>query len=329
MEFSKLLFNKTLYQLEFTDIMNYFLIRREESLNLEFKSFAPQGDYTKKEEAIKKAVCGLLNSEGGIIIWGAPVEVKDEKGNTMATGNLTPFDSNLDKDRLVNILTSSITPMPIGIKVQVLKDGNNHSIFIIEVQKSIERPHQFDNRYYVRLDGQTRIAPHYLISALMKSSNYPVIRGHIKLKHITNDGNNAVLRFRKLLYNTSDFNNDKHVYFKIVAAPGNIMIGNQSYGGIFENTFPLLSKGAPLVGDFTLIIPIAALGQEITILLNFGGEKSPSKTSIYKYIISVDHIVAGDVPDEAPYLQAKDENRLPSDVTDNTADQNIELIMNA
>lgn len=51
MEFSKLIFDKTLYQLEFADITNYFLIRREESLNLEFKSFVSQGDYTRKEEA--------------------------------------------------------------------------------------------------------------------------------------------------------------------------------------------------------------------------------------------------------------------------------------
>lgn len=123
----------------------------------------------------------MLNSEGGVIIWGAPVEVKDENGNTTAIGNLTPFDSNLDRDRLVNILTSSITPMPIGIKVQALQDGNNHSVFIIEVQKSIERPHQFDNRYYVRLDGQTRIAPHYLISALRSRARD--VRVSIVTKH--------------------------------------------------------------------------------------------------------------------------------------------------
>lgn len=328
MNHSAPIFGKDLYDLVYEDIEAFFVTQRDETLNLEFKSYVAHGPYSEKENAIKKSVCALLNSEGGIIIWGAPIEVRDANGNSSAIGALTPFTTQLDRDRLINIFSSSISPLPIGIRVKVLKNPANDSIFVIEVEKSIEKPHQYDNRYYIRLDGQTRIAPHYLISALMKSTNYPVIRGHIRLKHITHDGHNAILRFRKLLYNASDFNNDKNVYFKIVAMPGNIYIGEILHGNIFDNSFPILSKGAPVSGDFKLVIPVASLNQEITIVLNFGGEKSPSKTSIYKYHIISQDLVTGNIIDESPYLVSKMENKLPSDITNNTPDENIEIILN-
>jgi hypothetical protein len=329
MKHSNIIFGSDLYDLQFQDVEAFFSSQRDETLNLEFKSFTAHGDYAQKENAIKKGVCALLNSEGGIIIWGAPVETRDQNGNTSAIGGLTPFPSLLDRDRLINILSSSITPLPIGIRVQRLNDGNNNFIFVIEVEKSVERPHQFDNRYYIRLDGQTRVAPHYLISALMKSTNFPVVRGHLRLKHIRSNGNSIILRFRKLIYNTSDFINDKNVYFKIITTNGHIYVNNLLQGGTYENRHPLLSKGAPLMGDFDLVIPAASAHEDIRIALNFGGEKAPSRTSIYNYRLNMGSLVLGDIADETPYLISKDENKLPSDITNNSTEQNIELILNA
>lgn len=327
MSYSKIVFNKNIYDLEFSDIETYFNTNKEENLHLEFKSYVPNGDYSKKEEAIKKAVCGLLNSEGGIVIWGAPIETKEANGNTSAIGALTPFSSPLDKDRLVNIFSSSINPLPLGIKVQVLKNANNESIFIIEVEKSIERPHQYDNRYYIRLDGQTRIAPHYLISALMKSTDFPVIRGHLRLKTITTNGNNILLHFRKLLFNTSIYNNEKNIYMRVVAHPGEIFVNGINETGIFNQNYPILSNGAPLMSNFILSIPSNQNNQELSIIFQFGGEKSPSKSSTYKFNLNGGFPI-GNVPDESIYITEKRENKLPSDVANNSSDVNIELLLN-
>lgn len=283
MKHSEVIFNRDLYNLTYNDLEQFFQTQKDESLNLEFKSFNVAGDFPPKENAIKKAVCGLLNSEGGVIIWGSTTEQKDANGNTFAIGELTPFQSQLDRDRLINILSSSITPLPVGIRVQVLKNHDNLSVFVIEVEKSIDRPHQYDNRYYIRLDGQTRIAPHYLISALMKSTNFPVLRGHLRLKEIQHDGHNIFLRFTKLLYNTSEFNNDINVYEKIIATPGHIFVDNILQGGIYNAKAPIISNGAPLLSNFTLRIPSGQINQEINLIFQFGGEKSPSKMSTYKY----------------------------------------------
>lgn len=326
MKHSQIFFGRDLYDLELFDIENFFAATKEESLNLEFKSFPQQGDYNAKESAVKKAVCGLLNSEGGIIIWGAPIEIRDGNGNTSAVGALTAFTSPLDRDRLINILTSSITPLPVGIRVQVLKNAGAESIFVIEVEKSIERPHQYDNIYYIRLDGQTRKAPHYLISALMKSTNFPVIKGHLRLKEIQSDGNNIYFHFRKLLFNTSIFNNDINIYMRIIATPGHIFVNNILQGGIYNQTHPIISNGAPLMSNFILKVPAGQLNQVINIVFQFGGEKSPSKMSTYKYRFNGGHI--GIVTDETPYLIEKSENKLPSDVSNNTQEENIEILLN-
>lgn len=327
MGYSNVTFNKELYDLEFTDLEHFFESKREENLNLEFKSFVAQGDYSKKEDAVKKAVCGLLNSEGGIVIWGAPIEVKDAYGNTSAIGALTPFQSQLDKDRLINIFSSAITPMPVGIRVQVLKNENNESAFIIEVEKSIERPHQYDNRYYVRLDGQTRVAPHYLISALMKSVDFPVLRGHIRLKRIENDGNNFSITFKKLLFNTSVYNNEKNINMRLIAMPGVIIVNDENQGAFYNQTFPILSNGAPLMSNFILKIPSNLINKDINLIFQFGGEKSPSKVSTYKYNI-YENLISGKVENDEIYLIEKSENKMPSEVSDNSVDENINILLN-
>lgn len=327
MKYSNIIFNKELYDLQFSDLEQFFETNKEENLNLEFKSFVAKGEYSKKEDAVKKAVCGLLNSEGGIIIWGAPTEAKDEQGNTTAIGALTPFQSQLDKDRLINIFSSVITPMPIGIRVQVLKNEINESVFIIEVEKSIERPHQYDNRYHIRLDGQTRIAPHYLISALMKSVDFPVLRGHIRMKKIENDGNVFLIHFKKLLFNTSVYNNEKNINMRLIAMPGGIIVNDENQGASYSQTYPILSNGAPLLSNFILKVPANLIQNDIEIIFQFGGEKSPSKMSNYKYNISR-NLIGGNIQNEEIYLIEKTENTMPSEVSDNSIDENINILLN-
>lgn len=325
------IFGIDLYDLTYVNIEDFFNQEKEETLYLEFKSYPTQGNHSDKEDAVFKAICGLLNSEGGIVIWGAPTETRDAQGNTSAVGGLTPFNTPLDRDRLINKISSLIIPLPIGIRIQKLNAPNNDSIFIIEVEKSSQKPHQYKNNYYLRLDGQTRVAPHYLISAMMKSVDFPVIRGHIRLKNINIIGNNVVLTFVKVLFNTSEFNNDVNFFYRIVAIPGVIKIGNNTYAGDYTNdSLKIMSHGRPSRSTFQLVIAsptLVAKNHEVDVIINFGGEKSPSKISSYKYHLN--NMTVGDVAnDELPYLVEKRENKLPSDTTNNTVDENINFLLN-
>jgi hypothetical protein len=331
MKYSQVTFGKDLYDLNYNDLMQFFETEKEETLNLEFKSYPSAGNYNDKEKAVFKSICGLLNSEGGIVIWGAPTENRNADGNTTAEGPLTPFETNLDRDRLINKISSLLIPLPIGIRVQKLDAPDGNSIFVIEVEKSSLKPHQYKNNYFIRLDGQTKIAPHYLIEAMMKSIDFPVIRGHLRLRNINFTGNNVVLSFVKVLFNTSEFNNDINFFYRIVASPGTIHIGDNSYPGDFINdSLKIMSHGRPIRSTFRLVIPsstLVARNHEVSLIINFGGEKSPSKVSTYKYILN--NLVIGDVAnDELPFLIEKRENQLPSDTTNNTVDENIDYLLN-
>ncbi len=329
MKYSQIIFGKDLYDLEYNDIVQFFNEEKEETLNLEFKSYPPQGNHNDKENAVFKAICGLLNSEGGIVVWGAPVETRDAQGNTSAAGALTPFSTTLDRDRLINKVSSVVVSLAIGIRVQKLDDPNGNSIFIIEVEKSNFKPHQFKDKYYIRLDGQTKVAPHYLISAMMKSVDFPVVRGHIRLKNVDLQGNNVILTFRKLLFNTSEFNNDINFFYRIVAIPGVINIGGDAYQGDYTNdSLKIMSHGRPSMSEFRLIIPSNALlarNSEVDIVINFGGEKSPSKVSTYKY--SFTNLNLGEVANENIFLVEKNENSLPSDANNKSSDESINELL--
>lgn len=325
MKYSNVIFGKDLYNLTYLDLEDFFSTQKEENLNLEFKSYVPQGGYRDKENAIKKSVCALLNSEGGIVIWGAPIETRDPNGNTTAIGRLTPFNEGLDRDRLINILSSSLIPMPIGIRVQFLNDGNDNFIVVIEVEKSIERPHQYDNRYYIRLDGQTRVAPHYLIKALIQSKDFPVLRGHIRLKNIQIINADIFLTFRKILFNSSQFNNEKNAFMKIVTFPGEIFINRLGQGDSHNIDLPILSHGRPSMSNFVIKLNVRDINTNLKIVFQFGGEKSPSKISNYEYNINA-NLVSGDVADDSIYLVKKNENSLPA--IDNNVDDTINNLLN-
>ena len=326
MSYSKSILGKSLFDLTFLEIENYFTEEREENLNLEFKSYAEEGNIKDKEKVIYKSVCALLNSEGGIIIWGAPKEVREENGNTKAIGALTPFNVGLDKDKLINKISSNIIPMPINVKVQFLQNDKDKSIIIIEVDKSIERPHQFSNNYYLRLDGQTRIAPHYLIKALMKSKDFPNLRGHIRLKEIFIEEDNLILIFRKLIYNTSLYENEINPYYRLVVQPpGKLFIKDEYYGNHTDDEFSILSNGRPELFDFKVKLDKNRANENLELILQIGGQKSPSKMSLYTY--NFKNAVAGKITDEEIFLIEKEENKFPTDFADRTDDDKIENIL--
>ena len=168
MDFCSKIFGCSLRDLSYEKIALYFSTDQEETDIIEFKSFSDKGTIQDKVSGINKSVCAFANSEGGIIIWGAP-EGKDVAGKKekIFVGALTNIDQSIEKDALISRISSNIIPVPNGVVCKILEEGNN-KICVFEVQQSEYAPHQFDSRYYMRLDGQSRPAPHHYIEALFK-----------------------------------------------------------------------------------------------------------------------------------------------------------------
>lgn len=211
-------FNKNPEELNIEDLKNFFYVRQDENSTLEFKSGEVEIDDLYKE------VTAFLNTEGGMMIVGAPRETKDKNGKRIVCycqGNLT-FSKFISKDWLNQKLFSNITPSPtdIYIKEFITEHGN---VFIIDVPQSLYPPHQSncDGRYYIRIDNEAKPAPHGLVQALFDKRRRPKLRAQIK----RNGLNELIDEIRFSIHNDSEIPADKVAYivdvFNIESVDGN------------------------------------------------------------------------------------------------------------
>jgi hypothetical protein len=297
MDYSTIYFGKSIDVLQYQDIQRFFDESKEESTKIEFKSFSSQfGNFNTNLEGIIRGICAFLNSEGGILIWGASegVTMSGQNGKVFQ-GTLSPLQELKEKDWLINKISDAITPLPVGIAVSILTSGVN-VLYIFEVQQSNYSPHQYKNIYYARLDGQTKPVPHYLIEALFKKIKYPNIEGFIKLDQITHDGFRYYLDITIFIFNFSHLQNEENVSFRLMCPQGIFARALDSryseiyeYDGhqlIFKDFIDVLHFGAPNMHSERLSYePNQLLSQyknEVDLLLSFGGRYSPLKVSSYR-----------------------------------------------
>lgn len=142
-------------------LLDFFSQPQEESSQIEFKSGGAN------ISALYKEVCAFANTDGGILIWGAPKEGSSDEKNTgkkACQGSLVPAILNKTEDSLIQTFMTNISPSPVGIKVRkILYDQGN--VYIIIVPKSIFPPHQVDGTYYIRVNTMSMPAPHGIVQA--------------------------------------------------------------------------------------------------------------------------------------------------------------------
>ncbi|MCC6459759.1 MAG: ATP-binding protein, partial [Saprospiraceae bacterium] len=290
----------------------FFKEERIESDTLELKSFGEHEkdakDFKSKQNDVLKAICAFLNSSGGVIIWGAPIgKMKGSDKSKVFKGDLSPVDREIEKDSFISSLSDKTIPLPNNIKFWPLKIADGKFVYVIEVMESLTKPHQFDNRYYMRLDGQTRTAPHHYIEALFKQVRFPRIEGFIKInkrsEHITNRliGNNSspvsyiYLNLTLTIWNFSPFQNEENISFVLRCRDGAIQV-QPTPNYVFENRVtknvlrgnevaPILYFGSPYSKDIKIRYSkdlITGINGIVDIEFVFCGKLSPQKFSFYK-----------------------------------------------
>ena len=170
MSIVKSIFGKDLYELELQDLQLFFQSEQEENAVLEFKS----GETTY--ESIHKEVVAFLNTEGGVLIIGAPREIAggDKSRPKICKGILMPSKSIKNQDTLMRSLASNIAPSPVNIKCKSM-EADGGMIFILEVSQSQTPPHQVSDKgaYYIRLEREAKSAPHGIVEALFQKRQKP------------------------------------------------------------------------------------------------------------------------------------------------------------
>lgn len=170
-------FKKDSEDIDESDIVAFFSNRQEETSNLEFKS----GDTEIND--IFKEIAAFLNTEGGLLLIGSPIESKEQRGKLTiryCQGQLT-YSKFQSKDWLYQKIFSNITPSPTNIFIKEISNENG-IIFLIEVPQSKHPPHQSnaDGRYYIRIDNEAKPAPHGLVQALFEKRNKPQLTAKVE-----------------------------------------------------------------------------------------------------------------------------------------------------
>ena len=337
MTYTESYFSKPLHQLLITDVEDFFATSREETNRIEFKS-SGRGSEKDALNGVFKTICALLNSEGGILIWGAPEgkNLQDRK-EKIFEGELTPVEKLYEKDQLINSISDSLAPMPVGIEFRPIEKGDKF-VYIFEVQPSAYRPHQYHDKYYVRLDGQSRPAPHYLIEALVKEIRYPNLEGYLKITNyiVTNTDHQLTLQF--ILFNFSGLQNEERVSLQVVANKGRFIEPSKDKMGVKYISYHngcmislsdhVLRFGQPITVsqqfsiDHNKLYDHGKLISPLDIQLIFGGKSSPSKLSSYSInlhgiILNPPHSNENQTvtltPNYNNYIQVVEENVLLAD----------------
>lgn len=340
MTYSKLYFGKEINELNYDDIENFFIEEKEESNKIEFKSYynPDEKNHTEKENGVVRAICGLLNSEGGIVIWGSPIGEKVEgKKEKIFKGELSPSDKLIEKDSFISRTTDLLTPAPIGINFQCL-EKNGKYIYIIDVKQSIYSPHQFRNTYYMRIDGQTKPAPHHFIEALFHKISFPKLEGYLKIESVNQNGSEYILELTSMIFNKSKLQNEHNIYYRILILPGkfsyyqNDLRKDRIYYNpgdmAVQSATPTLYCNQPIRNTETIIIRPVDLTKhnfEITAMLYFGGEKSPLMISEYKISLQNPYL-----SDTNLFFTSMNENQYlyeKSDKIDKTEEEKMKIIL--
>lgn len=202
MSYIKKIFGKDREEFSINDLELFFESEQEETDVLEFKS----GDV--EIEDLYKEITAFLNTEGGLIVVGAPKENKRNKGKikiTMCQGDLT-YSKFRSKDWLYQKIMSNITPSPTGIKIFEHIDENG-AIFVIDIPQSTTPPHQSSSNgcYYIRLEREAKAAPHGIVQALFQKRRLPKLHAGLKVTTDSYGSDNVIVS----LYNQSNIPAEK------------------------------------------------------------------------------------------------------------------------
>lgn len=302
--YSQQYFGKDLTQLKFDDISDFFVVAKEESDKIEFKAFHPKyGNFKQNLDGVNRGICAFLNSNGGILIWGAPLGQTID-GKEIFQGDLSPVKELMEKDAIISKISDSITPLPVNINVNILSDNDNH-LYIFEIQQSNYSPHQFKNTYYARLDGQTKPAPHYLIEALFRKISYPNIEGFLDLERYgVMPNGRSFLDISIIIINFSELQNELNLNYRVICGQA-IFLGStnpntsrlysmEGHQYLNSNNIDILHFGAPEKTTQRLIFDMESVrldyNNQMDLILYFGGKKSPLKFSEYKLNFNLNSI---------------------------------------
>ncbi len=290
----------------------YFEEERDETMFLEFKSFTEKSvdgrpqelKNSEKEKGVIKTIDAFLNSNGGLLIWGAPESAEVKRGKKtvkICKGQLSPVPDFYDRDSFMNKLASLIKPLPQGVRMVPVSVGNGY-VYLFDVQESQNKPYQYDGRYYVRMDTGTSRAEHYMVYAMCRQIKNPELalsfdfgpaRASLGTDHIS-------FELSVKIENITETVNDYDIYVKLNISPqGSIGVNNCNPANypdtvLDEGIAKILSFGLPIKYSCVVYTPKQPMPSSgIIVSIWYGGRNSIVKKISFKVEYDNQRIIFG------------------------------------
>jgi hypothetical protein len=161
---SKLRFGKELSELTVENIQLLIDNKIDESINLDYKQSC--GEPQKDCDNLAAVISSFLNTEGGIIVFGVAESKEDNHCFPCKV-----LWINTPKEQIENLLKSRVQPYE-GVTIQRIASQKDKGlgVYVIEVSKSQNPPHMFNNIYYERLNFQSKPMSHESVYRAFQTS---------------------------------------------------------------------------------------------------------------------------------------------------------------
>jgi hypothetical protein len=187
-EWSNKLNNAPIESIEIDDIIGFCEIRREEGIDLDYKSNWPSD--------LEKVICSFANTQGGIILIGVHEEEKTRKPKTPIDG--IDGEQPTIYQRIMNIASDGIYP-PISPEVRICELPNQKGKYVVLIRILPSRlMHSTDRRrrIYIRVADNSRGYDLASVSDLEwlweRKTLLEEKRKEIYLSAISHSGSNAI-----------------------------------------------------------------------------------------------------------------------------------------
>jgi len=301
---------KTWNEVSYGDIVDFFQNQQpEESTTLEIKSATGTNAENIKDRMLNnvaKGISAMLNSEGGLFIFGGAAENKGKDNNGFLKDlNPVPVHALMAKDHVISTLNGAISPFPKSLELKIIRDNQENPtsvVYLFNVQKSLHPPHQFNkSTYYIRLDGQNKPAPHYLIEALFRQVQYPNLEANFSIYTVSyfydiqHEAITLNVHCNINIANKSNFITEPHLFFAFFIKSNAIDIvtenvSNRHYYDSRDNKehsqYYRLIYGIPYRKDLRFSLTFKEKQDPgIQLDLYVSGDHAPTKLSRYKIVI--------------------------------------------
>lgn len=149
------------------DLLPY--LKERETNKYEFKTLADISDNTKLNGILGKQISAFANSGGGYLILGI-VDEKRSSDGTIQFQACPKLEGTTSYKDYLSLKINSCVEYPLSdYQIRAIRISHSDDvIYVVKIGDSLSAPHQSknDRKYYQRLDGQSKDAPHFYLELL-------------------------------------------------------------------------------------------------------------------------------------------------------------------